>query len=390
MVEYNQIFLLNLWQLIFLQILLISALIACWIFRAIKISWMTNKMHNRTPSTNLGKDLSTFSNSNDGNKNNLWEKIRAFIKEHWKTLIWVIAITFSGVGFSYYWNEILSFFGMSYTQRVMWGEVFILFREIFFPSDVESVKNFKEIRSILDEAANYKVNLLYQDRVPHVLSHYPMINYNNTHSSFYFPIGTFQNLYSQKNWLILSITDSRLLNSEWDYWSSYEGNLRRPSLYCPYNPGFSYFPQQKNYAWVTAYLVIIEYEMLKFIGEARFLEITDWTQFASYDKFSYLQDVHNSIMSGKTPAHRQKILIEEYLREPVKFMDFTEKLESRGNLSLFRRELLQWIWNNHYQLSEVYNYIPKLNNDCWPSFKMEAIFNHEETPAPNNTQITQY
>lgn len=347
-------------------------------------------MHNRTPSTNLGKDLSTFSNSNDGNKNNLWEKIRAFIKEHWKTLIWVIAITFSGVGFSYYWNEILSFFGMSYTQRVMWGEVFILFREIFFPSDVESVKNFKEIRSILDEAANYKVNLLYQDRVPHVLSHYPMINYNNTHSSFYFPIGTFQNLYSQKNWLILSITDSRLLNSEWDYWSSYEGNLRRPSLYCPYNPGFSYFPQQKNYAWVTAYLVIIEYEMLKFIGEARFLEITDWTQFASYDKFSYLQDVHNSIMSGKTPAHRQKILIEEYLREPVKFMDFTEKLESRGNLSLFRRELLQWIWNNHYQLSEVYNYIPKLNNDCWPSFKMEAIFNHEETPAPNNTQITQY
>ena len=396
MIDYNQNFLLNLWQLIFLQILLISALIAYWTFQAVKISWMTNKTHNEISSQVLGKNLSTFSNSNDGDKNNLWKRIRAFIKEYQKALIWVIAITFSGVSFFYYWNEILSFFGIGYTRRATLGQTFILFKEIFFPSNAESIKNFLEIRAILDEAANYKVDLLRQGRVPHVLSHYPWINYNNTYSSFYFPVGTFQNLHTQKNWLILSTTDSFLLESEWDLWMSFEGNLCQPSCGYPYNPGFSYFPQQKNYAWVTAYLVIIEYEMLKFISEANFLNITDWTQFASYNKFSYLQNIHSFIMSGKTSADRQDNLI-NFLREPIKYMDFTEKLGSRGNLFLFREELLAWIWNNHYQLSELHSLIPKLDNECWPSFKLEAIFNYEEklmaknqASTPNNSHITQY
>ena len=119
----------------------------------------------------------------------------------------------------------------------------------------------------------------------------------------------------------------------------------------PYSPGFGYFPQQKNYAWVTQYLVFMEKELQDFLGQVTFLRLTDITLLENYDKYQYLRSIHDSVIMGKTLQEREDILW-SVLNSRISYLDFHLKL----NFSDFDQPFREVMLNFRSKIHEWHNY----------------------------------
>ena len=199
--------------------------------------------------------------------------------------------------------------------------------------------------------------------------------------------------FNEYNYQVL-ITQKELLDGTFFYktgtkewgWNSQALRGFHPGFCYPYNPGFGYFPQQKNYAWVTQYLVLMEYQMLYILGEANFLKITDRSLLNNFEKYDYLKTIYNSIKQEQNFQEREDVL-HKILNDRLSYLIFNDALNFQRGLGSFRDTISGWRDAQFYKILHDYGPVTGQFDNVSSKFKWNIIFhlNFEETLQTNST-----
>ena len=199
--------------------------------------------------------------------------------------------------------------------------------------------------------------------------------------------------FNEYNYQVL-ITQKELLDGtffakggteEWR-WAPRAGYMFHPGSCYPYNPGFGYFPQQKNYAWVTQYLILIEFQMLNVLGEANFLKLTDRNLLDNFERYDYLKTIYNSVKKGQSFQERENVL-HTFLSNEVNFLNFNDALNLRSSLMSFRGTLSGWRDIQYYEILRNHGPLVRQIDNISSKSKWNIIFHldFEDLPQTNLT-----
>ena len=110
------------------------------------------------------------------------------------------------------------------------------------------------------------------------------------------------------------------------------------------------FEPQVNYAWVTAYLLMIQAQIVIVNTHMDILHLSPEIYAGEKEKIDYLKTVMDIVMAGENVRAREQIFL-EFLGNPVNYLDFVEKLYFReGTFQNFMAVMDRWVDFN-YKLS---------------------------------------
>ena len=226
--------------------------------------------------------------------------------------------------------------------------------------------------------------LMYNIYYDHKWSFSPQLGVSTILDKKHFNEYNYQVLITQKELL-----DGTFVNKggteDWG-WVPRGGREFHPAVCYPYNPGFAYFPQQKNYAWVTQYLVLIEFQLLHILGEANFLKLTDRSLLDNFEKYDYLKIIYDSIKQGQDFQEREDTL-HSILNNRVNYLIFNDALSFREDLRHFRNTLYGWRDVQFREILRDYGPFTRQFENASSKFKWNIIFhlNFEDLSQTNST-----
>ena len=129
---------------------------------------------------------------------------------------------------------------------------------------------------------------------------------------------------------------------------------------------FLNYPGQENYAWVTAYLLMIESQIEIFQSQLTICKMVQGTYLPEKENLDYLRTIHDMVMAGKSVAAREHILI-NFLQHPANYLDFVEKL--------------------HFQEGTFKNFIAAFDNCIDFNYKLSVPYTSEEALTLETTRL---